>query len=176
MTMIYSAAARGSRLYGIDRVTRRNNRHSEDHDTQRNFKHQSMSNGCERVRRRKQSIQLCKLSRRQLMVERTKVLFQPLTATGFRNNDDIIAGEQPGKGCLRRSHAVSACEIGKLRAASEFRLFDGRIGHDRNVPLTEPWQEVPFDAAAHQVVEQLVGRDGQACKLTTPACPQDPDC
>ncbi len=35
------------------------------------------------------------------MVERAKILFQSLAATGFRNNDDVIIGQ--------RSQARAAC-------------------------------------------------------------------
>ena len=58
------------------------------------------------------------------MVERAKILLQSLAAASFRNDDDIITGEQPGKGSLRRSHAVFPREIDELPIESELGLLN----------------------------------------------------
>src|SRR5215208_4334155 len=43
-------------------------------------------------------------------------------------------------------------------------LLDRRIGHQRNLPLPQPWNEALFDAAARQVVEHLIGCDRLAAR------------
>src|SRR6187455_728838 len=114
------------------------------------------------ARRREQPIELCEFHCRQRTVEGAKIFAQPLAAAGFGDDYDVVTRKQPRERCLGRRHAVVARECRELLVLEQARLLERRISHHRYVPLTQPWQQVPFDAAPREVVEQLVRRDGAA--------------
>ena len=96
---------------------------------------------------------------RQRMVEGAKIFAQPLAAAGFGDDYDVVTRKQPRERGLGRRHAVVARECRELLVLEQARLLERRIGHHRYVPLAQPCQQVPFDAAPREVVEQLVCRN-----------------
>jgi hypothetical protein len=67
-------------------------------------------------------------------------------------------GDQNGAGIVQRfGHVMANGNCGKHPMRSSRPLLDGRIGHDRNPPVTAPGQEARFNSTASEVVKDLVG-------------------
>src|SRR5262245_19066469 len=65
-------------------------------------------------RRREEAIQFGELRACQPMLEGAKILLEPLAAGGLRDDDDVVIGQKPGQGSLRRGHAVVRGEFAQL--------------------------------------------------------------
>ena len=68
------------------------------------------------------------------------------------SDNDVLMSEEPGKRHLRRRHRMALGEACEFCLPQKSALLDGRIGHDGNAPLTQPRQQIPFDAATREVV------------------------
>ena len=89
------------------------------------------------------------------------------TVRGSGDDDHVLALQKPGKrqGC--GLHAKSGRQLAQTRVRQKTRLLDRRVGHERNLPLLAPGQQIPFDPAPCQVIEDLVGGDGVSAGLGT---------
>src|SRR6185437_4260694 len=74
-----------------------------------------------------------------------------------------------GEGKLCRAAAALARQAGKRPVAQNPALLDRGVGHDADAVLRAPGQHIPFDAAACQVVEHLIG-GGRGAELLHLAC------
>ena len=52
---------------------------------------------------------------------------------------------------------MALCELHQPAAPHQPALFKWQVGHHGDAALTKPWQQVPFNAAPAEVVENLVG-------------------
>jgi len=107
---------------------------------------------------RERAIERGKILRREPQIKRRPVLFDVLGPARSRNRDHVRVPEHPGERHLGRGRAVPRRHVAQHRMAEQPALLDRRVGHDRDVALATPGQQVPLDAAPAQVVEHLIGR------------------
>ncbi len=69
-----------------------------------------------------------------------------------------------------RRHAVLVGDRLQRRLAQQRTLAERRIGHHHHVRLTALVEQLPFDAAAAEVIEHLVGRAVVAVRRTNDRC------
>ena len=119
----------------------------------------SMPSGVRALGRRKGAVERGEVLVRQLEVERAAVLahmLQPRLPSGSRSC-------RPAAGA-RRARPAPRWRRAARRPAAAPRLPSMRpcsergIGHDRDAALAAPRDQLPFRAAARQIVEDLVGR------------------
>src|SRR5688572_26688761 len=73
---------------------------------------------------RKKGVELEEVVRCQPLFERAEVFFEPVAAAAFRNDDDVVACEQPRERGLGGSHATELRESTELGIARELPLLD----------------------------------------------------
>ncbi len=76
----------------------------------------------------------------------------------FRNRDDVRGTQQPASASCAGVAPSAPGDRRELRLAQQRALSQRRVRHHRNPALAQPRQQLPFDAALAQVVEDLVGR------------------
>jgi len=79
--------------------------------------------------------------------------------TGLWNRDNSILLKYPSQRHLSWSCAVSDSHCLQGRMFEDSPLFNRRVGHDRNMTLATPRQQIVFGAASCQVVQHLIGRE-----------------
>src|SRR5215475_1417676 len=123
--------------------------------------------------RRKGPVERGQVLVRQFQVKRAVVLTHMLEARGLWDHDHVLLAQQPREGHLRRRRAPEAGNFGERRVAQHCARPKRGVSHDRNPILAAPRDEIPFRAAAGQVVKHLVGRDAAAAP-PAPAIPPYP--
>ena len=77
---------------------------------------------------------------------------------GFRNGDDARLPQYPRDSDLRRSRVVTFGNFLKRRVVKQpSTTADRRISHDGNLISLAPGQEVRFNGALADVIENLIG-------------------
>src|SRR6266567_2607561 len=78
-------------------------------------------------------------------------------ACGFWNRAHIGLLEQPRQCDLGRAYAELSGKIAQAAIAQQPAAPDRRISHYRNLVLAAKRKQVPFDAAATEVIHHLIG-------------------
>src|SRR5437016_5334992 len=105
-------------------------------------------------------VELIEVALGQLDVGCAAVLANVLWVRGFRDRDHAVVADDPGEGDLRGRRVVPLGHAFQDRMrVREQSLLDGRVRHDRAMPLAHPGEEIPFDAAPFKVVQDLVRHD-----------------
>src|SRR5579883_454927 len=92
-------------------------------------------------------------------IERSAVLSYVRRGPCSGNSVQTSVPKDPGERYLSWRHAMPGRHFPKHRVAEQSPLFDGRIGHDWEAACTAPGQQIIFNPASREVVENLVGGD-----------------
>src|ERR1019366_3539032 len=77
---------------------------------------------------------------------------------GFWNCDNVTAADGPGQRDRGRRATVCRTDTCKRRVMRQAGTAEGSIGHHRHAALLAPWQQIILNAAAADVVTNLIGR------------------
>src|SRR6266516_6031713 len=105
-------------------------------------------------------IQCMKFLRCKFQLERDGVLLYMRRRTGFGNCNDVTVADGPSQrdgGCRATMCCANMYKRGITQQA-DAGAAERRIGHHRHAVLLAPWQQVMLDAAAADVVSDLIGR------------------
>ena len=103
-------------------------------------------------------IQCLKLLRRERQRERDGVLLYVRRQAGFGNCDNVTDADGPGQRDGGRRAAVCCADTCKRGVTQQAGTTERSIGHHRHAALLAPWQQIILNAAATDVVKDLIGR------------------